>query len=400
VWSDEINKIVNINKDKNKSHKFLLTNFNSNLTVCSSCNKYLEGIFFQGFKCTYCSKAYHRECLKYSVECELKSNQKLEHNRISNSRESSQKLEPDRKSNLREPSQKPDDVIFRANNKIPYKTNTRLPINSITSDSHPTKINNKIKDDQQSLLIEELKTKLPNSPIDVEAPKTVIKNVTEVNTLSGTYKEVYKAIEKHEFTTSQEFLNFEKGDFIFVTGNINDHETSKGFKLRFKSHSKESLNLFKEEGIFLKSRLDNFEKSNDLNFFPWYLECERKAAEQILNRIMIENTSIRHIFLVRYNQGKYTITLKFNNKSIKHISLNTELINEIMYYSMIIDAQKRFFTSILDLINFFRINSLKDCTEGLIDVLDIPFREALPLPIYTTKAKVNFEGIFIFRINY
>ncbi len=100
--------------------------------------------------------------------------------------------------------------------------------------------------------------------------------------------------------------------------------------------------------------------------------------------------------MVRYNQIKYTITMKFNTGIIKHINIDKELINGINCYTMVIDNQKRYFTSISNLINFFRMNSLKDCTNDLIDTLDSPYREALPLPIYTVKAKVNFEGVYSF----
>lgn len=355
-WSEEIKKLADLSKDKNKSHKFLLTNFSSNLTICSSCNKYLEGIFFQGFKCTYCFKVYHRECLKNTIECELKL--------------------------------KPESVIFRKKEtlkNLPGNISSKTDNKSAIAQSTNSSSSRDEKMISNSSIVDE---SLP------EMAKTVITCVNEIENFSDTL--VYKAIDKHEnLIYNQSCLNFDLNDYIFVTEIVND-QTSRGFKLRFKSYAKEYLNIFKEEGVFLKTHITNFDKSSDLNFYSWYLECERKTAEQILKQIKIENSSIRHIFMVRYNQIKYTITMKFNTGIIKHINIDKELINGINCYTMVIDNQKRYFTSISNLINFFRMNSLKDCTNDLIDTLDSPYREALPLPIYTVKAKVNFEGVYSF----
>ncbi|RMZ96826.1 guanine nucleotide exchange factor VAV2 isoform X6 [Brachionus plicatilis] len=44
-------------------HLFELTNFDRELVTCCVCNKYLLGLFYQGYKCSQCSSIAHKECL-------------------------------------------------------------------------------------------------------------------------------------------------------------------------------------------------------------------------------------------------------------------------------------------------------------------------------------------------
>ena len=116
-------------------------------------------------------------------------------------------------------------------------------------------------------------------------------------------------------------------------------------------------------------------------------------AHEILKKINIGNNS--NIFMVRYDKhtNNYRITVKFNNCVIKHIKIDKKSIGGTNYYTLNIDIKNRPFTSVPDLINFFRKESLNDCTNGQVDdVLCIPYREALPIPIYIAEAKADFKG--------
>jgi hypothetical protein len=316
-WSTEITNIIEFNKQiQIQGHKFLLTNFSTNLTECFSCNKYLEGIFFQGYKCKYCLKVYHKDCLNNLNMCEL--------NPIEESR----------------------------------------PLSYILSISAE----------------------------QVSSRKSFI-FVDEVDGLPNEYIQVFKALIKHEnLINDGKCLNFNENDFIFITEDL-DNLKSKGFKLVFNSHAKETLQTFKHEGIFYKSHISHFDKSADLKFYSWYLECEKLDAHEILKKINIGNNS--NIFMVRYDKhsNNYRITVKFNNNVIKHIKIDMKSIYGTIYYTLNIDIKNRAFTSVPDLINFFRKESLNDCTNGQVDdALCIPYREALPVPIYIAEAKADFEG--------
>lgn len=44
-------------------HYFELFNFDRELVKCNVCDKYLLGIFYQGYKCRVCEMKCHKECL-------------------------------------------------------------------------------------------------------------------------------------------------------------------------------------------------------------------------------------------------------------------------------------------------------------------------------------------------
>jgi guanine nucleotide exchange factor VAV len=50
-------------------HLFRLTNFDQEMTACNTCKKYLLGIFYQGYKCEFCSFVAHKDCLFNAQLC-------------------------------------------------------------------------------------------------------------------------------------------------------------------------------------------------------------------------------------------------------------------------------------------------------------------------------------------
>lgn len=46
-----------------QKHFFELTNFDRDLLKCFVCNKYILGLFYQGYKCSLCSSISHKDCL-------------------------------------------------------------------------------------------------------------------------------------------------------------------------------------------------------------------------------------------------------------------------------------------------------------------------------------------------
>ncbi|XP_071948416.1 guanine nucleotide exchange factor VAV2-like isoform X2 [Antedon mediterranea] len=56
----------NINPKHGTHHKFEFTSF-TDPTYCEGCMKLLRGVFFQGYKCTRCRKAAHKDCLTKKI---------------------------------------------------------------------------------------------------------------------------------------------------------------------------------------------------------------------------------------------------------------------------------------------------------------------------------------------
>lgn len=56
---------------RNNNHLFSFTNFKHDMVSCSVCNKYLLGIFYQGYKCDHCSQVAHKDCLTKTPVCTM-----------------------------------------------------------------------------------------------------------------------------------------------------------------------------------------------------------------------------------------------------------------------------------------------------------------------------------------
>jgi hypothetical protein len=316
-FSDKCMKLVEqnklISKINNNSHKLLLVNCQDHLTTCSICNKYLNGLFFQGLKCSNCFKFYHKQCLITTfTDCEFKN----------------------------------------------------------------------------------------SFEITLDSKYIIVPYVEEKYTmLSNEYKYITKALIK-QTELDNTYLNYDTNDYLFVTESLNDNLSS-GFKLCFNNYAnKEALNVFKQQQgkINTASHVDNsFEKCLNLDLYSWYLVCDKEKAVKLLERIEIQNNT--NIFMIRHDNEKenYRLTIKYNKDIIKHLEIENEQIDGCFYYKIVKDNKKRCFKSIPDLVNYFRLvnnNSLSECTNGAIHVLETPYREALPLPIYIALAKYDFEGLF------
>ena len=75
-WT-ELFKLVKPANLEHGKHKFSLTNFEKNIVECASCYKYFNGIFFQGYKCDYCSCQAHKECISHTRQCMCNSDSQL-----------------------------------------------------------------------------------------------------------------------------------------------------------------------------------------------------------------------------------------------------------------------------------------------------------------------------------
>ncbi|XP_041097949.1 proto-oncogene vav-like [Polyodon spathula] len=103
----------------------------------------------------------------------------------------------------------------------------------------------------------------------------------------------------------------------------------------------------------------------DLSMYPWFAgNMERGGAENLLS------TRSDGTYLVRQRQkdaGEYAISIKFNVE-IKHIKVTTSSglfqINE-----------KKAFKGLIELVEFYQRNTLKECFKALDTTLQFPFQE-------------------------
>lgn len=72
IWKNcllQVKQKIQPEGHKANKHVFKLTNFDHHMIECHSCNKYLLGIYYQGYKCEQCSYVCHRNCLINTPQC-------------------------------------------------------------------------------------------------------------------------------------------------------------------------------------------------------------------------------------------------------------------------------------------------------------------------------------------
>lgn len=214
--------------------------------------------------------------------------------------------------------------------------------------------------------------------------------------------EIYKSVKKSELNDSKlPILKFDPNEYVFVIETKN--HVCKGYKLRFKSNK---LHIYKEEGYFLDSCVSRIDKLAELNMYSWFLEGDKQLALKILTNLACNDASL---FMVRYDKVKYVLTIKLSSKQLKHIQIETnstdsfELAESGSYFVRVNKTgsssndgfytldRKRYFKTIVELVNFFMVNKLSDYFDDL-NILEVPFREALSEPIFTTIATYDYES--------
>ncbi|KAJ3594495.1 hypothetical protein NHX12_003802 [Muraenolepis orangiensis] len=126
-------------------------------------------------------------------------------------------------------------------------------------------------------------------------------------------------------------------------------------------------------------------KPVDYSAQPWYAgPMERSQAEVEL--LPCENSS----FLVRHRsreETEYAISIKFNDE-VKHIKI---LTREGCFYI----AESRLFKSLLDLVEYYKDNSLREGFRSLDTTLQEPYRGLadgnIPLPQASTAVCLGME---------
>ncbi|CAF0764371.1 unnamed protein product [Brachionus calyciflorus] len=325
-WKDSLLKAKEkMRPEGQRSHKhfFELTNFDVDLVTCFVCNKYLVGLFYQGYKCSLCSSIAHKECLtKITSTC----------------------------SSL---------------NALPVQA-PLLPLLRQKS-QHDVKRSPSLKSNYN--LQAEAIYKYDGRPVPPELPALV----------------------------------FNQGDLIQVTDD-DDDDWWKGYVI---SKNKEGffprrhVKVIQEQKVI---RRISETPSLKLEEYQWYSPVDRYLADAILSRIANDLTET--IFMVRCrNEGGYAISIKHKGL-IDHIKINIHDIKNFPLTSPIIVSdsdesdsfthvycidQQHNFNSLVALVNYFSVHSLKDNFPQLETSLGIPFRKVLPPYISTGIARHDYN---------
>lgn len=215
---------------------------------------------------------------------------------------------------------------------------------------------------------------------------------------------------------SHTLLHLEPNDIIQVI-EYEDMTWWKGVKYKFNG-SLELKQTYKLEGFFSKSNIQLINSKETMDIYSWYLrDCTRDDAERILNKIRIFTNCKENVFLVRSknNQVEYAISVSFNNRivhfkiiesffdpkwlvtdcSLKNSgfllinNVNNDCKNLTVLTSKYYSLDERYFLSLVDLIDFYRENSLQ-AVNCQCEKLGISYREIMPMPIAASLALENF----------
>ncbi|KAK1153774.1 proto-oncogene vav-like [Acipenser oxyrinchus oxyrinchus] len=251
------------------SHDFQMNSFEET-TSCKACQMLLRGIFFQGYRCTRCKVAAHKECLGRVAACGRHSDLSGTLKKSKNNRA----------------------TVHRPNEP-------GLPKMEVSQEYYG----------------------MPPPPVAFGQP-----------------------------------LRLALGDIIELTKAEVDQPWWEGRNI-----------CTNEVGWFPCSKVRPFVSRlpPDLTMYPWFAgNMERSGAETLLS------TRSDGTYLVRQRQkdaGEYAISIKFNVE-IKHIKVTTSSglfqINE-----------KKAFKGLIELVEFYQRNTLKECFKALDTTLQFPFQE-------------------------
>ncbi len=176
-----------------------------------------------------------------------------------------------------------------------------------------------------------------------------------------------------------------------------DDDWAIGYKLVFglrKNMSIYANDVFKEEGYVPREHLKRANLLSDLEVYSWYLECDKKLALVIMDRIFLLTNSEAPYFMVRFRKDAgHAITVCFEGK-VKHIRINSVARLKSVEYTI---DNSLYFASIVELIDYYMQNSLVEYFKDIDTSLGMPYREMLPEPVFRVVSPSEYapEGDYL-----
>uniref|UniRef100_A0A0N4Z4G8 Protein vav n=1 Tax=Parastrongyloides trichosuri TaxID=131310 RepID=A0A0N4Z4G8_PARTI len=278
------------------------------IVTCSFCEKFLKGLYYQGYKCDYCEQIFHKECLMNNRKCPGRSKNFVNSNAAFTRRQTfsgslgeivvaiTSKTSPD-----------PHILNFSENDKIEVV---------------------EIKND--GLFIGRIVTQ-PNK-MGLVHPNTVRKCKIMPSNISR--------------ASSLQIANFNSP--LLGSSNVNNHHRRQSSQPTLTSRKQSTSSIDMSNHEFYKE--------------IWYVgTIDRMKAQDKLGKCE-EGT-----FLVRWsnNERKYVISLKTENR-VKHMKVEN-ISKNVVYLS-----NNRVFPNLPELIEFYRTNSLSECFTELQTTLKTP----------------------------
>uniref|UniRef100_A0AC35TP81 Protein vav n=1 Tax=Rhabditophanes sp. KR3021 TaxID=114890 RepID=A0AC35TP81_9BILA len=332
MWMEKIKlaqETVNPTKAKQNGHRVDYQTFEQ-ATSCSFCNKFLHGMYYQGYYCHNCCQNFHKHCLENTRKCT---------GRRANFHNDNARNLPRRITfcgvlgeiwiaTTAETSRDPEFLNFKPNDLI--------EITDIKSDGRML----------QGRLVD-----APNK-IGLVCPQNIRKSTNNPNHIT-------RAVSMQTRIDPPAFNNNSNNNTLTrrSTNSINNCRVSPS-------------DVLPNEGILFAK------EHNDYILQNWFVgTIDRQMAEAKLVNMM------EGAFLVRYSHKErvYVISLKTKPR-VKHMKV--ENVNNQFYL-----ATTKTFPKLVDLIDFYGINSLSECFEELPEIY-------LRMPVLRSKlyrVKQNFD---------
>ncbi|CAF0784404.1 unnamed protein product [Rotaria sordida] len=361
-------------------HYFQMKSFDEINPRCDLCNRYLCGIFYQGYECSRCQKRLHRECIKKMGPCFHRAS--LE--RIRSFDRGSIELPRAFSSASNVNNHNRVYALYDYDGSINNKNN-RSHINRF--DDRHIKVNEGdeleiIEDDDEHMWkVKNLRTNeiglIPATlvgAIDGDLQKTIQRSSTTLAETSSLRSNISSTL-AHHFpfirslvqaysppSTTRESCGNTYSNPPSTNNNSNNNNTIPIQRSKsISSPTTLETNPYKHRTLQLSSSFDNTHLSSTFvpilpnnRLYDWYLDISRHQAEDILRNETVPNNT----FLVR-KQGKnegHAISIKHNNE-VYHIRIYTQEIDGSVKHYLV---DSLLFDSLQSLIQYYQTHSLED----------------------------------------
>ncbi|CAF1052814.1 unnamed protein product [Adineta ricciae] len=378
---DAIDRCSNPELSEN-GHFFQMKSFDEINPRCDHCNRYLCGIFYQGYECSRCQKKIHRECIKKVGTCIHRASLA----RIRSFDRGSIEL-PRAFSNASNVNNHNHIYALYNYDGTMNNGNGRTAANRF-GDRH-IRVNEGDKleiledDDEHIWKVKNLRTNevgfIPSTIVsvnDVDSQRTIQRSSTTLAETPSLRSNISSTLAQH-FPFIRSLVQAYSPPISIRSANTNAYSNPPSANNQNQTHNSSNIPiqrsksistpttpeniLNKHRNLQLSSSFDNTPISPTFvpvvpnnHIYDWYLDISRNQAEEILKNDSVPNNT----FLVR-KQGKnegHAISIKHNNE-VYHIRIYTHEIDGCMKHYLV---DSLLFDSLQSLIQYYQTHSLED----------------------------------------